>query len=389
MNGKLIVTEGGRDRIHELFDEQTIIGRGPNADLHLKSEAVSGAHCQIQATTRGFKVVDLESVEGTQVNGNFVNQHLLQNGDTIQVGDARITYLGDSAPPPRPARAAPPKPLTTHPQDPDGQPRRFYRHEQRNELSPGVKVVLVLAALSAVGLLLVMLNTTTVNEDGFIQYDEALKLSRQTSNPQSLKRAIALFKDLPGGVLDQREVDKLLRKAESDLFYLEKEIQDSSAKPEYQRITDYFSKHPDQLDYLERELRQFRSKYPGSGYTVLLEEKLQEVRANGAAGQERWAAAMAFLRDALKSENYAGAFKLIRELEQDPVMARAYGGALSTNRAAFERGLKDYYARMKAKALSLHEAGEVDRARQIYQGLYDIGEEPYSGQAKRLLESLR
>ena len=252
-----------------------------------------------------------------------------------------------------------------------------------------MKLVLVLAGLSVIGLLFAMLSTSTVNEAGFDQYEEALRLGKQKTDPQSLKKAITLLKDLPGGVLDQCKVDEMVRDLESDLFYLEKELEDRTAKPEYERIIGYFNQHPSELGYLDRELRRFRSNYPGSGYVDLLEERLQASRANSSQGDARWETTMAFLREALKSEDYAGAFKTLRKLEQDPTVARTHSSALRTNRAAFERGLKEYFARMKATALSLHEAGETDRARQIYQRIYDIGEEPYSGQAKRLLDSLR
>ncbi|MEZ6197965.1 MAG: FHA domain-containing protein [Planctomycetota bacterium] len=91
---KLIITEDGRDKIYEIADDVFTIGSGSEADLVLADESVSEIHLEVRKTPQGYRIVDLESKSGTVVNGQAVNQHVLGNGDTIEIGETRITYIG-------------------------------------------------------------------------------------------------------------------------------------------------------------------------------------------------------------------------------------------------------------------------------------------------------
>ena len=97
---KLIITEGGRDKIYEIVDDEFTIGSSSNADLHLRSTEVSPLHVTVRKTRGGYRLIDMETKVGTTVNGSTVNEHVLGNGDTIQLGDVKITYIGKG-----PARA--------------------------------------------------------------------------------------------------------------------------------------------------------------------------------------------------------------------------------------------------------------------------------------------
>jgi len=62
------------------------IGRAPRADFIVDAALVSRVHCQLSAGAAGLEVVDLESTNGTFVNGERVARALLKNGDTLGVG---------------------------------------------------------------------------------------------------------------------------------------------------------------------------------------------------------------------------------------------------------------------------------------------------------------
>jgi uncharacterized protein YkwD len=128
MNGKLVVTEAGREIVHELLDTVTVVGKGPDADLTLRDASASARHFEVRRIDQGWKVVDLESKAGTKVNGKFTNQHLSAHGDVIMVGGAKITFMGATAPA-APAAKKPPKAVITEaPKNVEGEPERFY-HE--------------------------------------------------------------------------------------------------------------------------------------------------------------------------------------------------------------------------------------------------------------------
>jgi pSer/pThr/pTyr-binding forkhead associated (FHA) protein len=72
------------------------IGRSTGADFILDAALVSRVHCQILAMgDGGLEVRDLESTNGTYVNGNRVERALLSPGDRVQVGRVELVALKD------------------------------------------------------------------------------------------------------------------------------------------------------------------------------------------------------------------------------------------------------------------------------------------------------
>ena len=68
------------------------IGRSEENDICIESRGLSRQHAVITATARGFTLRDLESQNGTTVNGALVTEHALAEGDVIAVGEARLRF---------------------------------------------------------------------------------------------------------------------------------------------------------------------------------------------------------------------------------------------------------------------------------------------------------
>ena len=62
------------------------IGRAPLADFILDAALVSRVHCKLAAGAADLEVVDLESTNGTFVNGERISRALLKAGDRLGVG---------------------------------------------------------------------------------------------------------------------------------------------------------------------------------------------------------------------------------------------------------------------------------------------------------------
>jgi pSer/pThr/pTyr-binding forkhead associated (FHA) protein len=62
------------------------IGRAPRADFRVDAALVSRVHCRLTAGAADLEVVDLESTNGTFVNGARVDRALLKTGDRLGVG---------------------------------------------------------------------------------------------------------------------------------------------------------------------------------------------------------------------------------------------------------------------------------------------------------------
>lgn len=82
----------GHDVTYPLVAAETLIGRMDSADLVLEDASVSRVHAKIVHENGGDVIVDLESSTGTWVNGEQVGRHRLQDGDVIEIADARIEY---------------------------------------------------------------------------------------------------------------------------------------------------------------------------------------------------------------------------------------------------------------------------------------------------------
>ena len=62
------------------------IGRAPRADFRVDAALVSRVHCRLTAGATELEVVDLESTNGTFVNGARVDRAVLKTGDRLGVG---------------------------------------------------------------------------------------------------------------------------------------------------------------------------------------------------------------------------------------------------------------------------------------------------------------
>jgi ABC transport system ATP-binding/permease protein len=71
------------------------IGRDPNSDIHLASPTVSWRHARLETTPQGHRLVDLDSTNGTFVNGQRITAgYTLRPHDNIQIGAFRLTFDG-------------------------------------------------------------------------------------------------------------------------------------------------------------------------------------------------------------------------------------------------------------------------------------------------------
>jgi hypothetical protein len=94
-SGHLVVLEPGsselraRERIE--LDPVTVIGRHPRATIRLANGFVSSEHAQISWSDGRWWVTDLNSTNGTMVNGrSVVSPTGLSYGDIIEVGDVKL-----------------------------------------------------------------------------------------------------------------------------------------------------------------------------------------------------------------------------------------------------------------------------------------------------------
>ncbi len=76
-----------------LIDGQLNIGRDKSNELRLVDTVVSRKHCRIEHVGEQFEITDLDSHNGTFVNGIPIRQKAIQHGDTIRIGKSELVFL--------------------------------------------------------------------------------------------------------------------------------------------------------------------------------------------------------------------------------------------------------------------------------------------------------
>lgn len=69
------------------------IGRAADADIRLAAEGASRLHARVERERGVTTLIDLDSTNGTYVNGHRISRHVLQRGDRVQLGDTTLRYL--------------------------------------------------------------------------------------------------------------------------------------------------------------------------------------------------------------------------------------------------------------------------------------------------------
>lgn len=95
---KLIVSiDGVVIKEVQLTKDRTTLGRRPYNDVVIDNLAVSGEHAVLLMVGNDVFLEDLNSTNGTYLNGKAVKKQLLQNGDIAEIGKYRIKFIHEQA----------------------------------------------------------------------------------------------------------------------------------------------------------------------------------------------------------------------------------------------------------------------------------------------------
>jgi FHA domain/zinc-ribbon domain len=94
--GAALVIRSGGGRSGESFTvegDRIGIGRSPDAEVFLDDVTVSRNHALMVRRKDGLYIDDLGSLNGTYVNRRRIESHKLDDGDEIQIGKYKLSYL--------------------------------------------------------------------------------------------------------------------------------------------------------------------------------------------------------------------------------------------------------------------------------------------------------
>ena len=96
VSGRLEVLSGGFEGMsYALSDQEIVIGRNPTTDITLLDEGISREHALVlyDEDGPGYVIEDLQSTNGTKVNGKRVRSASLVDGDQIQIGQTLFRFV--------------------------------------------------------------------------------------------------------------------------------------------------------------------------------------------------------------------------------------------------------------------------------------------------------
>lgn len=89
----IVMTHPGKTRLVPLQKPETRIGRAIVNELVVDSERVSRLHAVVTVDDAFVTITDLDSRNGTFVNGARIQAQPLMNGDNIRIGDCEMRFL--------------------------------------------------------------------------------------------------------------------------------------------------------------------------------------------------------------------------------------------------------------------------------------------------------
>ena len=105
---KLVVLSAGMNgRIHDLNVDKTTIGRVEDNTFQIADPSVSSHHCEVLLNGSDVVIKDLNSTNGSFINGEKISETVLKPGQTLRLGQIELQLLTEGMPIPAPKAPAP------------------------------------------------------------------------------------------------------------------------------------------------------------------------------------------------------------------------------------------------------------------------------------------
>jgi len=375
----LRIRDAGREYTFQIDGDAATVGRGDTNDVDLEDAKASKEHFRIERVGQRWKLVDLESKNGTRVNGEFKNKAWLGHGDLVQVGASELRFGLEGTV--RAARAAaPPAGDEAAEGEEEEAPRRYARKSN----AP------LIFGLSSLGLLLLYVLTvwiggTSNNKKVLIEgnklaeqgdYGGAIQYMDQWGEP-----------DEDDYIMIERRLTELReRKIAYDKMVREREANEILSKAGL-LIVSYNRGHtlesgPDKILPLMKQLRETyagtdaseaaRKQYP-AWFAGKVPQPASELLAAGGRLSKDWDAAVARSEDYRKEWAFREAKETVerfvteREAILDADTLAAYEQYRDEELLKIDRLAESIYRGREAEAARLLKIKRYDEAIAVYQ----------------------
>ncbi len=92
----VVLTEGFKDRLFELSAERSTIGRVEDNTFQIAEASVSSHHCEVILQGGEVRIKDLNSTNGTFINGQQITEGVLKPGQALRLGKIELKLEGEA-----------------------------------------------------------------------------------------------------------------------------------------------------------------------------------------------------------------------------------------------------------------------------------------------------
>lgn len=93
----VVLTEGFAGRAHELATDRTTVGRVEDNTYQIAESSVSSHHCEVLLKDGQVRIKDLNSTNGTFIDGNQITEGVLKPGQMLRLGKVELKLEGEAA----------------------------------------------------------------------------------------------------------------------------------------------------------------------------------------------------------------------------------------------------------------------------------------------------
>ena len=91
-----VIFGGQEQKTYPIDKSKIVVGREPKCDIHIDNLGISREHCAFSQRGDAYLVQDLNSSNGTYVNGRKITEHFLNHDDEIVIGKYMLKFKNDA-----------------------------------------------------------------------------------------------------------------------------------------------------------------------------------------------------------------------------------------------------------------------------------------------------
>jgi hypothetical protein len=408
----LTIRDGDGERVFRIEGDMVTVGRASTNTVALHEMGASKEHCRLERVGDRWKLVDLESKNGTKINGEVRNKAWLAHDDRIEIGKSELRFVLEGAQRPASGKrapagsgAAPRRPGREAGDDAHAPPPRRRRAKQDNVL------IAVLATLGTVVVFLIgawayqKLAPDHYNEGLLVEAQKLMDLDQWQEAQDYLQKNA----DPDGNMYEKVQIRIREIQERKDAFY--KARRNEEALKIYSRMARYVQAYnrgsvdvtPEEIqafvnrlktDYADTEhTERARKEFPAWFQGYVPQRAIELIDGGRGSLADDWEEALRRSRDFENDNQYREAreaverFLTVREVSMTETQVNFYKGEIEKARKHLELAAQNAFFGIERRANGLARQGRYDEAIELMRNVArTFGLDAYTAKAQQAID---